>query len=56
MPGDCIERITGREYSLAAALNGDPVYPEIVKIVYLPDRQQMMLITRDLRYADVVLG
>jgi hypothetical protein len=56
MPGDCIERITGREYSLAASLNGEPVYPEIVKVVYLPDRQQMMLITRDLRYADVVLG
>ena len=56
MPGDCIERITGREYSLAASLNGEPVYPEIVKVVYLPDRQQMMLITRDLRYADVVMG
>jgi len=56
MPGDCIERITGREYGLAASLNGEPVYPEIVKVVYLPDRQQMMLITRDLRYADVVMG
>jgi hypothetical protein len=56
LPGDCIERITGREYSLAASVNGNPVYPEIIKIVYLPDRQQQILITRDLRYADVVMG
>ena len=40
MPGDGIEYITGREFSLAATLNGEPVYPEIVKVIYLPDRQQ----------------
>ena len=51
--GDCIEKITGREYPLSAVLGGGKVYPEIIQIIYLPDNQQMQLITRDLRFADV---
>jgi len=50
MVGDGIERIAGREYELAAAISGGTVHPEIIKIVILPESQQMQLITRDLRY------
>ena len=53
--GDCIENITGRNYRLSAAMNGGNVYPEIIQIIYLPDKQMMKLITRDLRYAEVHL-
>ena len=53
--GDCIEKIAGREYSLAADCGGREVYPEIVQIIYLPDKQKTKLITRDLRFAEVVL-
>jgi len=53
--GDCIENITGRNYPLSAAMNGGNVYPEIIQIIYLPDKQMMKLITRDLRYAEVHL-
>ena len=53
--GDCIEAITGRAYSLSASLGPGVVYPEIVQIIYLPDRQKMKLITRDLRFAEVLL-
>jgi hypothetical protein len=53
--GDCIEKITGRNYELSAAMNGGAVYPEIIQIIYLPDKQMMKLITRDLRYAEVHL-
>ena len=49
--GDAIERIIGREYSLSAALGEQTVYPEIIQIIYLPDKQKQMLVTRDLRYA-----
>jgi hypothetical protein len=49
--GDSIEGITGREYRLSAAMAGGEVYPEIMKIIYLPDKQKMQLITRDLRFA-----
>ena len=55
LPGDCIEGITGRSHSLAASYNGGEVFPEIIKVVYHPDRQRMDLITRDLRFADVVI-
>jgi len=55
MIGDCIEKITGRSYRLSAALGSGTVYPEIVQIIYLPDKQQTKLITRDLRFAEVVL-
>ena len=51
--GDCIEGIIGREYTLAGAFGSDTVFPEIIRIVYLPQRQRMTLITRDLRYAEV---
>ncbi len=54
--GDSIEKITGREYKLSAALNDTEVYPEIVRIVYLPDKQKMQIITRDLRYAEKVIN
>jgi len=53
--GDCIEKITGRNYSLAATLNSGDVYPEIIQIIYLPDKQKQKLITRDLRLAEVLL-
>ncbi len=53
--GDCIEAITGRDYSLRASFGLGMVYPEIVQIIYLPDRQKMKLITRDLRFAEVLL-
>ncbi len=55
MIGDSIERITGREYDLSAAVSGGVVYPEIVKIIIKPDTQKMHVITRDLRYAEEVI-
>ena len=53
--GDCIEKITGREYDLSAAFGNRTVYPEIIQIIYLPNQQKMKLITRDLRFAEVLL-
>ena len=54
--GDCIEKITGREYDLSTKTSGGgTVYPEIIQIIYLPDKQKMKLITRDLRFAEVLL-
>jgi len=53
--GDCIEKITGRDYPLAVAIGEGSLYPEIVQIVYVPDRQMQTLITRDLRFAEVLL-
>lgn len=53
--GDCIEKITGREHNLSISFGGGEVYPEIVQLIYLPDRQRMKLITRDLRFAEVLL-
>ncbi len=52
--GDSIEKITGREYSLASSMGLSKFYPEIVKIVIIPDAQKMELITRDLRFATEV--
>jgi len=62
--GDYIKKIEGRNYSLhanytyQAPKQGEKariVYPEILQIIYLPDAQKMKLITRDLRFAEVVL-
>ena len=53
--GDMVERISGREYQLAASLYGLTVYPEIIKIIYLPETQKQKIITRDLRFAEVNL-
>ncbi len=53
--GDCIERITGRQHELAASFGSGFVYPEIIKIIYVPDAQKTKLITRDLRFAEVLL-
>jgi len=60
--GDCITKITGRNYNLWAGYvyqsgkKAEKVtYPEIIQIIYLPDAQKMKLITRDLRFAEVVL-
>jgi hypothetical protein len=58
--GDCIGKITGREYDLSAVIAGEgkddiKVYPEIIQIIYLPDQQKEKLITRDLRFAEVLL-
>jgi len=54
MIGDGIARIAGRQYDLSAAVGNGVVFPEIIKIVYLPESQQMQLITRDLRFAEEV--
>jgi hypothetical protein len=51
--GDSVETLTGRDYDLAVNYGDRIIYPEIVQIVYLPDRQKMTLITRDLRFAQV---
>jgi len=53
--GDCIEKITGREHNLAISFGGGIVYPQIIQIIYLPETQKMKLITRDLRFAEVLL-
>ena len=53
MCGDCVEKITGRNYDLSAAVNDEKVYPEVVKIIYDIQRQRTELITRDLRLARV---
>jgi len=53
--GDGIKNITGRDYPLSTTVNGSEGYPEIIEIIYLPDKQMMKLITRDLRYAEVHL-
>jgi len=53
--GDSIEKITGREYDLSAEYGDKKLHPEIIQIIYLPDKQKMKLITRDLRFAEVPL-
>jgi hypothetical protein len=55
MIGDSLERITGREYPLGISFGGSDVYPEIVQITYLPHKQKMQLLTRDLRFATVTV-
>ncbi len=52
--GDVVERITGREYDLSVNYGSRTIYPEIIQIVHLPTQQKTMLITRDLRFAEVV--
>lgn len=56
MVGDCIEKITGREFNLQATLNKAEVYPEIIQIIYTPETQMTRLITRDLRFAEVLVN
>lgn len=53
--GDCIEKMTGRDYLLGVSIGEEKLYPEIVQIIYVPDRQMQTLITRDLRFAEVLL-
>lgn len=53
--GDGIEKIEGRQYDLSAAFGGAKVYPEIIQLIYLPEKQMTKLITRDLRFAEVLL-
>jgi len=53
--GDCIEYITGRNYSLAAGMGQSTVFPEIIRITILPKRQREVLVTRDLRFAEVTM-
>jgi hypothetical protein len=55
MIGDGIEDITGRDFSLSGRVGSRKIYPEIVRIVYLPAEQRMHLITRDLRFAEATL-
>lgn len=56
MIGDCVEKVAGRNFDLSANLAGEKIYPEIIKIIYMPERQQMKLITRDLRFAEAALA
>ena len=51
--GDAIEGITGRDYDLSVSYGTRTIYPEIIQIVHLPQRQKTKLITRDLRFAEV---
>ena len=56
MVGDSIEKITGRDQYLGATFgNRGELFPEVIKIVYMPEKQKMTLITRDLRFAEVRL-
>lgn len=55
MIGDGISEITGRDFSLSGKVGDRTVYPEIVRIIYLPAEQKMQLITRDLRFAEATL-
>ncbi len=52
--GDAIEKITGRDYDLSVDYGTRTIYPEIIQIVHLPQQQKTKLITRDLRFAEVV--
>ena len=53
--GDCIEQISGRDYPLSVDIGDKKLYPEIVQLIYVPDRQMQTLITRDLRFTEVLL-
>ena len=54
MIGDSISSISGRDYPLElATFGGGKVSPEVIQIIYLPESQKQVLITRDLRYAEV---
>ncbi len=53
--GDCIAENTGRGYDLSASLAGGTVFPEIIQIIYLLEVQRTEIITRDLRFAVIVL-
>jgi len=55
VPGDCIEAIDGRAYGLTVSIGSKVLHPEIVQIVYLPEKQKQQLITRDLRFAEIML-
>ena len=50
--GDCITNIEGRGHLLRTGTSSQPLYPEIVQIVYMAQKQKMKLVTRDLRYGD----
>jgi len=53
MPGDCLEAIDGRCYNLTVSLGSKLLHPEIVQIVYLPEKQKQQLVTRDLRFVNI---
>jgi hypothetical protein len=56
MIGDAINSISGREFPLElATFGGGKTSPEIIQIIYLPESQKQVLITRDLRYAEVLV-
>lgn len=55
MIGDGLEEITGRDFSLSGRVGSRKIYPEIVRIVYLPAEQKMQLITRDLRFSEATV-
>ena len=50
--GDCIYNIEGRGYLLRTGTGATPLYPEIVQIIYMAQKQKTKLVTRDLRYGD----
>ena len=50
--GDCITNIEGRGHKLNAGIGPQALYPEIVQIVYMVQKQKTKLVTRDLRYGE----
>jgi len=50
--GDSITGIDGRGYVLKTQIGDETMAPEIVQIIYLVQKQQTKLITRDLRFSE----
>lgn len=50
--GESIEAIEGRDYYFRTSMGDQELYPEIVQIIYLVQKQKMQLITRDLRFSE----
>jgi predicted enzyme related to lactoylglutathione lyase len=50
--GDCVTKIEGREFVMRTDVGEQISYPEIVQIIYLPQKQKMKLITRDLKFSE----
>ncbi len=48
-PGDLLERITGRTFELGVDSDGTTKYPEVAKVTFQGDTQQLQVMTRDVR-------
>jgi len=51
-PGDYITQIAGRDYKFKTGLGKSRLYPEIVQVIHLVQKQKTKLITRDLRFSE----